>query len=535
MKNFSILSFSLLFFTCSSSSLSAASLAVGIPGETPAGNPDGGAVTVLSNMSEGVAGVEDQLWYKGYAGIPGTPASGESFGRSLATGDFNGDGRADLAIGDSQEDVDGKTAAGAVYILYADSRGVLQGTGSQRWHQDIASFPSEAFANEWFGYALAAGDFNNDGYDDLAIAVPRNYYPPPTALADAGGVNIIYGSPQGLGIEGIPAPQILSQGDWGLDGTVEAGDQFGRSLATGDINGDGFDDLAIGTPLENYIGMSSAVIHAGGVSVIYGSQGGLDASGNSIDDQWLSQDPAGSGDEKENNDVFGESLSIADYNGDGFDDLAIGAPGEDSGAGLVHILSGSQAGVIVGYGAAKLLSQGVDGILDEKSDGDSFGTVLASGDFNKDGFADLAVGAPYENFSTTDDGAVHVIYGSGSGIQASNDEFFHQDSLGIPGSSETYDNFGLSLATGDLNDDGYDDLAIGVPREDLGVISGVGAVILLHGSANGMTPDTTHWYQNNSTIMDSGEESDLFGFSLAILPTPPKPFPWPMFLPAMVK
>ncbi|MGH2652429.1 MAG: integrin alpha [Actinomycetota bacterium] len=88
--------------------------------------------------------------------------------------------------------------------------------------------------------------------------------------------------------------------------------------------------------------------------------------------------------------------------------------------------------------------------------------------YNGDGFADLAIGVPFEDHGTVDEGAVQVIYGGPGGVSASGDQVFHQDTSGMNDTGEEFDNFGFSLASGDFDGDGFDDLAVGVPLEDVG-------------------------------------------------------------------
>jgi hypothetical protein len=120
--------------------------------------------------------------------VEGAAEADDFFGQALAADDFNGDGQDDLAIGVPFEDVDGIGDAGAVNVLYGEGSGLAR-TGNQIWHQNVAGVEGEAEASDTFGSALAAGHFNDDGRDDLAIGVPQEDI---DALADAGAVNVIY-------------------------------------------------------------------------------------------------------------------------------------------------------------------------------------------------------------------------------------------------------------------------------------------------------------------------------------------------------
>src|SRR5262245_45765207 len=126
--------------------------------------------------------------------------------------------------------------------------------------------------------------------------------------------------------------------------------------------------------------------------------------------------------------------------------------------------------------------------LDKQCEGKGGGAGVAKGDFNGDGFADLAVGSPFENVSNVDDaGAVHVLYGSASGLTATNNQLWSEAVIPSGSGPEPSDQFGTALASGDFNGDGYSDIAIGVPRQDCFSESNCGAVHVLYGSSTGLT------------------------------------------------
>jgi hypothetical protein len=483
-------------------------LAIGVPFEDLSTIVDAGGVSVLyGSDASGLTASGDQYWNQDGSGVLDSAETSDIFGSALAVGDFDGDDYADLAIGVPYQDVGGHLHAGAVHILYGSSSG-LTSTGDQLWSQASSGIEGAAEDHDWFGQALAAGDFDGDGYDDLAIGAPGEDI---GTLDSAGAVNIIYGSASGLSSSG---DQLWHQSSDGIQGPAEAQDLFGFSLAAGDFDRDGCDDLAIGVVHEDVL----AVVRAGAVNIIYGSAGGLTDVGN----RWLHQDTSGILDTCETEDVFGWAVAAGDFDRDGYADLAIGVPGEDlsgmSAVGAVNVVYGSSGG-LTGAGD-QFWYQGSAGTQNAAEDGDRFGRALTAGDFDGDGHDDLAVGVPYEdNGSTQDTGAVHVFYGTGGGLSATNDWWFCQSTAGMSGAAEEYDHFGLALAAGDFNGDGCADLAIGVPYEDLGTIDAAGAVNVVYGSASGLTTTGNQlWHQAVSGVIGAAEDGDRFGYALAALP-----------------
>ena len=291
----------------------------------------------------------------------------------------------------------------------------------------------------WLGGALAAGDFNNSGHADLAVGAAGEDI---GSVADAGAVNVLYGTAGGLATAGN---QQWFQDSPGVAGISETQDFLGNALAAGDFNGDGRADLAAGAPGETLAVVAEA---AGAVNVLYGAVDGLSARGNQV---W-SQDSAGVADLTEPRDLFGISLTTGDFDGDGRAELAVGASGETLNdltspigeAGVVHVLPGSLGG-LTGAGS-QLWSQDSPGVADQAEDADRFGSALASGDFNADGPADLAIGAPGQNLGNGfGAGVAHVLPGSNGGLTATGSQLWSQDSPGVAGAPEFLDFFGQTL------------------------------------------------------------------------------------------
>jgi hypothetical protein len=288
----------------------------------------------------------------------------------------------------------------------------------------------------------------------------------------------------------------------------EAGATSGRDSVVADFNGDGFSDLAVGVGED--VGDAGG---AGAVAVIYGSERGLTAK----NDQLLTQNTRGIADAAEEGDAFGFWLSSADFNGDGFSDLAAGAGQEDVGgvvdAGAVHVIYGSANG-LTGSGD-DFFTQNTRGISDKAEEADCFGCTTGGGDLNGDGFADLLVGAQAEDVGSAEDaGVVHVISGTARGVDAQREQRITQDTRGVTDRAEDGDNFGWLFSTGDFGGSRHNDLAIGIPFEDVGNASDAGGVHVFPGSRAGVSFDGDRlWTQNSRGVRDQAEDGDEFGFT----------------------
>ncbi len=506
-------------------------LLIGAPYEDIGSITDAGSFNVLYGVAGGNLDTSSSpLWTQ--TNISDGVETNDNFAAALATGDFDGNGFVDTAVGVPGEDIeswDGLQViqdAGAVNVIYNSPAG-LTDSGSQFWEQNATGVAATE-AGDAFGKVLAVGDFNGDSFDDLAIGIPEeDVETAGETITDTGAVIILYGAPGALSANGA---QLFTQQNLTAIGfTPEAYDYFGFALATGDFNADGYDDLAVGVPLETL--NADNLNSAGAVAVLYGSQSnGLRVDGA----QKWTQSGSGQG-VSESGDEFGRALTAGDFNGDGCDDLAVGAPYEDIGAtnaGAVNVLycaadhaSGlSSAGSQVWWQSLITNDNGTAYSLSEKDD--LFGLTLAAGDFDADGHDDLLIGVPYEDIgSGTNNGAAHILFGSGSGTSLTYTFFWYDSSD---------DRFATALAVGDFDRDGSDDFAAGVPGHQVsGVVSAGGVhVFYSRGSFPILFP-----YDEILTAADipgiAPEAGDWLGGALAVVPPgTPRPF---VYLPLVIR
>ncbi|MEV5170546.1 FG-GAP-like repeat-containing protein [Streptomyces flaveolus] len=430
-----------------------------------------------------------------FTALPTTPAAAAP---SRLTGDFNGDGYLDIALSAAGHQVGTAQQAGAVVVLYGSSSGV---SAAKRTviTQNSAGVPGTAEAGDLFGQSLAAGDLDGDGYSDLVVGAPSETIGDRDAV---GSATILWGGASGLS-GGALVPQPSTLDEW---------NNFATGIAIADFDGDGKKDVTLtgrtetrvykgpftrtGTPVSNL-----RVGELGTTTNVFAGDLNGDRAAERFYPFLVDGDEGGdiryftwNGSKhvmKDLPNADGLPGSIGDVNGDGYGDVVLGDPTDPG----TYKKSGHKGGQIsVWYGGPNgpdpaqkptVIHQDTTGVPGTGETDDLFGSSVSTGDINGDGYADVAVGAPGEDLGKAREaGAVTVLFGSASGLTTKGAKIWTQDTEGVPGGSETWDQFGQSVRLIDINKNGKADLVTGAGGEN-----GYGAVTVLRGTASGLTTD----------------------------------------------
>ncbi len=323
-------------------------------------------------------------------------APGGCFGSSIAVGDINGDGYDDIIIGEPYNRENG-IKAGKVYVYFG---------GPSLTNHPNTTMKGRA-AGDMFGYSVAACDLNNDKLDDIVVGAPYN-------SANIGKVYIFYG---GQNINTSAGVTLMG---------AAPGNLFGYSIASANnIDGDNDNGIVVGAPglLTNTNRSGKAYLYLGGANM--NTTAALVLNGEN------------------NGDLFGSSVSAGDFNGDGFDDIVVGAEKNST----VAAAAGKACVYFGGRNMTNIPSLTMTG----ESANDRFGHLVACvGDLNGDGFSDMVIVSPNRNNGA---GKAYIYFG----------ELFMDNKAKIAITGEAIgDNFGFSASlAGNINKNGIDGLLIG--------------------------------------------------------------------------
>ncbi|WP_138484202.1 FG-GAP-like repeat-containing protein [Dyadobacter bucti] len=393
---------------------------------------------------------------------------GQEFGQrgeSVAcAGDINGDGYSDVLYGTRFANTgslnDPLVGSGRVSCFHGTRPGYIAG-GDGELIKELLHAGAE------LGTSVAsAGDVNGDGYSDIIAGAP---------MFDRTGVN----DGAVLFYYGLPALTI-TKANISFEGDQENGNMGSSLSSAGDINGDGFDDLIIGAPYYD-----NGQQDEGMCFLYYGSANGIDPDNAILIEM------------NQTNATFGYSLSGAgDVNGDGYDDIIIGArsytmPGFQF-SGAAFVFYGSSAGIQLGATNVVYIPKAAAGA------GQS---VSGAGDINGDGYDDVIVGASNYTGDKQQEGAIMVALGSASGIQSGSGTIIE--------SNQAHSDFGVSMSgAGDVNGDGYADIIVGAPGFAINANADEGACFVYYGTKTGINT-------NQYKILSLPQNSDDFGTSVS--------------------
>ena len=412
------------------------------------------AVFGAPNASNGQAG--EGLAYVHYGSTNGLSAApnltleanvaGASFGYSVSSaGDVNGDGYADVIVG-----APNSSGTGRAYV-YMGSAGGLSAA---------PALTIAGTAGSELGYSVCtAGDVNSDGYADVVMGAPGIA----TAYVHWGAISGTW-----------PSPQSVFMGT--------AASRFGAAVSTaGDVNGSGYSDVVIGAP--NY---SNGQTNEGAAYIYHGSNGGLNWTYNTLLEPNLA------------NALFGTSVAgVGDVNGNGFYEVAVGAPGWASG-------QAGEGGVFVYYGTAAGITVAGMQTIQPNLVGVQLGyDVNEAGDVNGDGYADVVIGVPLLTNGQATEGRIWIAEGGPAGIGANT-----QVESNVVGA-----NMGWSVAGGgDVNGDGYSDIFGGAPSSSP-TLANEGGVFIFHGNQARSLDRRTRQYLANLTSPLSTNSLDFANVS----------------------
>ncbi|NOZ42957.1 MAG: type I secretion C-terminal target domain-containing protein, partial [Alphaproteobacteria bacterium] len=431
-----------------------------------------------------------------------------------SAGDINGDGFDDMIIGAPLADPNGNSSSGESYLVFGQA-GSFGASFELSSLNGINGFVINGIdATDVSGLSVSsAGDINGDGFADLIIGASAA---DPNSISNAGETYVVFGKAGSFGAS-LDLSTLNGANGFVING-IDAGDESGGSVSSaGDINGDGFDDVIIGAYAGDPNGTTSGESY-----VVFGQAGSFGAS---LDLSTLNGangfviNGINAGDES------GLSVSSAgDINGDGIDDVIIGAyradPNGNNYAGESYLVFGQSGG----FGASLDLStlNGTTGFVINGIDvGDYSGfSVSSAGDINGDGFDDLIIGAKEADPSTINNaGESYVVFGKAAAFSASLNlsALTAADGFVLNGiDAADFSGYTVSSA-GDVNGDGFDDLIIGAIGADPNgnLAAGESYVVFGQAASFGTSFNLSSLNGTNGFIINGIDADDRSGFAVS--------------------
>ena len=409
--------------------------------------------------------------------------AGDESGYSIASAcDVNGDGNDDILIGAPGKSYSyGEPGAGRTYLIFGKPSGWTIDTNLS--HAD-ASFLGE-HAEDWSGARVAcAGDVNGDGYDDILIGAPFN----DDVHYDAGKTYLIFGKASGWAMN-----TSLSNADASFIGITWDDNSGGAIASAGDVNGDGYDDILIGAP-----GNGDGI--PGKTYLILGKSTGWtkNISLSKADASFIGEP---------NYELGSTIIGPGDVNGDGYDDVLIRADDGYILESKIYLIFGKASG----WTTNTSISEADASFIEKKCD-PNWGNLIADvGDVNGDGYNDILIGADRDNNGLPQSGITYLFFGKASGWTM-NTNLSNADASFIGEHSADYSGNPVAGA-GDVNGDGYNDFLIGANRDPINGGSDAGKTYLILGKASGWAMNTSLTKADASFI---GEHTDdQSGWALA--------------------